>query len=83
MADRGFPLAEETAIARRSAYQAGFGHRERGAASDGRPAYSEEELVELLPAALPRLDDRRRIDRDPQEQIAEAVFERSFSQRPG
>src|SRR5881392_2331581 len=41
--------------------------RERVAAGDGRPRLHAGGAGRVLPAALPRLDDRRRLDRDPQE----------------
>ena len=41
--------------------------RQRSAAGDGRPGLQPGELVEYCLRALPRLDDRRRLDRDPQE----------------
>src|SRR5262249_6319528 len=41
--------------------------RQRGAAGDGRHGLQRRDAGGLLPAALPRLDDRRRLDRDPQE----------------
>src|SRR5205807_1279114 len=41
--------------------------RERVAAGDGRPRLHAGVAGRVLPAALPRLDDRRRLGRDPQE----------------
>src|SRR6266568_2942609 len=45
----------------------GVRRRERGAAGDGRSRLHEGGAGRVLPAPLPRLDDRRRLDRDPQE----------------
>jgi len=35
----------------------------------------------MVHAALPRLDDRRRLDRNPKNRIAEHIFDRRFDQR--
>jgi alkylation response protein AidB-like acyl-CoA dehydrogenase len=80
-ADRGFPSAEETAIAKAFCNQAGFDVANEALQVMGGLGYSQEELVEyclrrcrgwmIAGGSIEILKNR----------IAEAVFERSFSQR--
>jgi alkylation response protein AidB-like acyl-CoA dehydrogenase len=80
-ADRGFPSAEETAIAKAYCNQAGFDVGSEALQVMGGLGYSQEELVEyclrrcrgwmIAGGSIEILKNR----------IAEAVFERSFSQR--
>ena len=82
-ADRGFPSAEETAIAKAYCNQAGFEVANEALQVMGALGYSQESLVEycvrrcrgwmIAGGSIEILKNR----------IAEAVFERSFSQRPG
>jgi alkylation response protein AidB-like acyl-CoA dehydrogenase len=82
-ADRGFPSAEETAIAKAFCNQAGFEVANEALQVMGGLGYSQESLVEycvrrcrgwmIAGGSIEILKNR----------IAEAVFERSFSQRPG
>ncbi|HWZ70409.1 MAG TPA: acyl-CoA dehydrogenase [Casimicrobiaceae bacterium] len=82
-ADRGFPSAEETAIAKAFCNQAGFDIANDALQVMGGLGYSQEELVEycvrrcrgwmIAGGSIEILKNR----------IAEAVFERSFPQRPG
>ena len=82
-ADRGFPSAEETAIAKAFCNQAGFDIANEALQVMGALGYSQEELVEycvrrcrgwmIAGGSIEILKNR----------IAEAVFERSFPQRPG
>ncbi len=81
-ADRGFPSAEETAIAKAFCNQAGFDVANDALQVMGGLGYSQESLVEycvrrcrgwmIAGGSIEILKNR----------IAEAVFERSFSQRP-
>ncbi|TMH18072.1 MAG: acyl-CoA dehydrogenase [Betaproteobacteria bacterium] len=81
-ADRGFPSAEETAIAKAFYNQAGFDIANEALQVMGALGYSQEELVEycvrrcrgwmIAGGSIEILKNR----------IAEAVFERSFPQRP-
>jgi len=81
-ADRGFPSAEETAIAKAFCNQAGFDVANEALQVMGGLGYSQESLVEycvrrcrgwmIAGGSIEILKNR----------IAEAVFERSFSQRP-
>ena len=81
-ADRGFPLAEETAVAKAYCNQAGFDVANEALQVMGGLGYTQEELVEyclrrcrgwmIAGGSIEILKNR----------IAEAVFERSFSQRP-
>ncbi len=81
-ADRGFPSAEETAIAKAFCNQAGFDVANEALQVMGGLGYTKEELVEyclrrcrgwmIAGGSIEILKNR----------IAEAVFERSFSQRP-
>ena len=81
-ADRGFPSAEETAIAKAFCNQAGFEVANEALQVMGGLGYSQESLVEycvrrcrgwmIAGGSIEILKNR----------IAEAVFERSFSQRP-
>jgi len=59
--------AEETAIARPTANQAGFDVANESLQVMGRHGLQPGGAGRVLPAPLPRLDDRRRLDRDPQE----------------
>jgi alkylation response protein AidB-like acyl-CoA dehydrogenase len=82
-ADRGFPSAEETAIAKAFCNQAGFDVANEALQVMGGMGYSRESLVEycvrrcrgwmIAGGSIEILKNR----------IAEAVFERTFSQRPG
>jgi len=82
-ADRGFPSAEETAIAKAFCNQAGFEVANEALQVMGGTGYSQEELVEycvrrcrgwmIAGGSIEILKNR----------IAEGVFERTFSQRPG
>ncbi len=82
-ADRGFPSAEETAIAKAFCNQAGFEVANEALQVMGGMGYSQEDLVEyclrrcrgwmIAGGSIEILKNR----------IAEGVFERSFSQRPG
>jgi len=82
-ADRGFPSAEETAIAKAFCNQAGFEVASEALQVMGGQGYSKEELVEycmrrcrgwmIAGGSIEILKNR----------IAEGVFGRSFSQRPG
>jgi alkylation response protein AidB-like acyl-CoA dehydrogenase len=81
-ADRGFPSPEETAIAKAFCNQAGFDVANEALQVMGGLGYTQEELVEycvrrcrgwmIAGGSIEILKNR----------IAEAVFERSFSQRP-
>jgi alkylation response protein AidB-like acyl-CoA dehydrogenase len=82
-ADRSFPSTEETAIAKAFCNQAGFEVANEALQVMGGLGYSQESLVEycvrrcrgwmIAGGSIEILKNR----------IAEAVFERSFSQRPG
>jgi alkylation response protein AidB-like acyl-CoA dehydrogenase len=82
-ADRGFPSAEETAIAKAYCNQAGFDVANEALQVMGGLGYSQEALVEycvrrcrgwmIAGGSIEILKNR----------IAESVFERTFSQRPG
>lgn len=82
-ADRGFPSAEETAIAKAFCNQAGFDVANEALQVMGGLGYSQEALVEycvrrcrgwmIAGGSIEILKNR----------IAETVFGRSFSQRPG
>jgi alkylation response protein AidB-like acyl-CoA dehydrogenase len=81
-ADRGFPSAEETAIAKAFCNQAGFEIASEALQVMGGLGYSQEELVEyclrrcrgwmIAGGSIEILKNR----------IAEGIFERTFSQRP-
>jgi alkylation response protein AidB-like acyl-CoA dehydrogenase len=81
-ADRGFPSPEETAIAKAFCNQAGFDVANESLQVMGGLGYTQEELVEyclrrcrgwmIAGGSIEVLKNR----------IAEAVFERTFSQRP-
>jgi len=81
-ADRGFPSAEETSIAKAFCNQSGFEIANEALQVMGGLGYSQEELVEyclrrcrgwmIAGGSIEILKNR----------IAEGVFERSFSQRP-
>ena len=66
-ADRGMPSPEETAIAKAFCNQAGFDIGNEALQVMGGMGYSAGDARRILLAPLPRLDDRRRLDRDPQE----------------
>ncbi len=80
-ADRGFPSAEETSIAKAFCNQAGFDVANEALQAMGALGYSQDELVEycvrrcrgwmIAGGSIEILKNR----------IAESVFERSFSQR--
>ena len=82
-ADKGFPSAEETAIAKAFCNQAGFDVANEALQVMGGLGYTQEELVEycarrcrgwmIAGGSIEILKNR----------IAEAVFERTFSQRAG
>ena len=82
-ADRGFPSAEETAIAKVACNQAGFEVANEALQAMGATGYSSETLVEycvrrcrgwmIAGGSIEILKNR----------IAESIFERSFSQRGG
>ncbi len=82
-ADKGFPSAEETAIAKAYCNQAGFEVANEALQVMGGLGYTQEELVEyclrrcrgwmIAGGSIEILKNR----------IAEAVFERTFSQRAG
>jgi alkylation response protein AidB-like acyl-CoA dehydrogenase len=82
-ADRGFPSAEETSIAKAYCNQAGFEVASEALQVMGGLGYSQESLVEycmrrcrgwmIAGGSIEILKNR----------IAEGVFERSFPQRPG
>jgi alkylation response protein AidB-like acyl-CoA dehydrogenase len=81
-ADRGFPSADETAIAKAACNQAGFEVANEALQAMGATGYSSETLVEycmrrcrgwmIAGGSIEILKNR----------IAEGIFERSFSQRP-
>jgi alkylation response protein AidB-like acyl-CoA dehydrogenase len=81
-ADRGFPSADETAVAKAFCNQAGFEVASEALQVMGGLGYSQEELVEyclrrcrgwmIAGGSIEILKNR----------IAEGIFERSFSQRP-
>ena len=66
-ADRGLPSAYETAIAKAACNQTGFEVANEAVQVMGALGYSSETLVEYCMRRTPRLDDRRRLDRDAQE----------------
>ena len=66
-ADAGFPSADETAIAKAYCNQVGFECASEAHAGDGRHRLQRRVAGRVLHAPLPRLDDRRRLDRDPEE----------------
>ncbi len=82
-ADRGFPSADETAIVKVACNRAGFDLANEALQVMGGTGYSEESLVEycfrrtrgwmIAGGAVEILLNR----------IAEGVFDRRFSQRPG
>jgi alkylation response protein AidB-like acyl-CoA dehydrogenase len=82
-ADKGFPSAEETAIAKAFCNQAGFDVANEALQVMGGLGYTQEELVEycvrrcrgwmIAGGSIEILENR----------IAEGVFERTFSQRAG
>ncbi len=66
-ADRGLPSAYETAVAKAACNQAGFEVAHEAVQIMGAMGYSRESAGRILHAALPRLDDRRRLGRDAEE----------------
>jgi alkylation response protein AidB-like acyl-CoA dehydrogenase len=82
-ADKGFPSADETSIAKAYCNQAGFDVANEALQVMGGLGYTQEELVEyclrrcrgwmIAGGSIEILKNR----------IAESVFERTFSQRPG
>ena len=66
-ADRGFPSAYETAVAKAACNQVGFEVAHEAVQVMGATGYSRSVAGGILHAALPRLDDRRRLGRDPEE----------------
>ena len=66
-ADRGLPSAYETAVAKAACNQAGFEVAHEAVQVDGRARLQPDVAGRILHAALPRLDDRRRLDRDAEE----------------
>ncbi len=66
-ADRGLPSAYETAVAKVACNQAGFDVAQRGGADHGSAGLQPRKPGRMVHAPLPRLDDRRRIDRDAEE----------------
>ena len=66
-ADKGLPSAYETAVAKAACNQTGLRGRARGGADHGRGRLQQIVAGRILHAALPRLDDRRRLDRDAEE----------------
>ncbi len=82
-ADAGYPAPDETAIAKAFCNQAGFEVASEALQAMGGMGYSQEELVEycmrrcrgwmIAGGSIEILKNR----------IAESIFERSFSQRPG
>ena len=66
-ADRGFPSPDETAIAKAYCNRAGFDVANEALQVMGGTRLQPGGAGRVLRAPLPRLDDRRRLDRDPQE----------------
>ncbi len=66
-ADKGLPSAYETAVAKAACNQAGFEVAHEAVQIMGAAGYSKIVAGRILHAALPRLDDRRRLDRDAEE----------------
>ena len=66
-ADRGLPSAYETAVAKVACNQAGFEVAHEAVQVMGAHRLQPRGAGGILHAALPRLDDRRRLDRDAQE----------------
>jgi len=66
-ADRGLPSAYETSLAKAYCNQAGFRAANEAVQVLGGPRVHRREHRRIMPAPHPRLDDRRRLDRDPEE----------------
>jgi len=66
-ADRGFPSAEETAIAKAFCNQSGYEIANEALQVMGGLGYTQEELVEYCMRRCRGWMNRRRLDRDPQE----------------
>ncbi len=66
-ADRGLPSAYETALAKAACNQTGFEVANDCDPGDGRVRLQPRVAGGVLHAAHPRLDDRRRLDRDAEE----------------
>ena len=66
-ADRGLPSAYETAVAKAACNQAGFEVANEAVQIMGAHRLQPRDAGRILHAALPRLDDRRRLDRDAEE----------------
>ena len=66
-ADRGLPSAYETAVAKAACNQAGFEVANEAVQVMGAHGLQPRDAGGVLHAALPRLDDRRRLDRDAEE----------------
>ena len=66
-ADSGLPSAYETAVAKAACNQAGFEVANEVDADHGRDGLQQDVAGRILHAPLPRLDDRRRLDRDAEE----------------
>ena len=81
-ADRGFPSAEETAIAKAFCNQAGFEVANEALQVMGGLGYSQESLVEYCLRRCRGWMIAGRSIEILKNRIAEGVFERSFSQRP-
>ena len=66
-ADNGLPSAYETAVAKAACNQAGFEVAHEAMQVMGARGLQQDVAGRILHAALPRLDDRRRLDRDAEE----------------
>ena len=66
-ADKGLPSAYETAVAKAACNQTGFEVAHESMQIMGAAGYSKIVAGRILHAALPRLDDRRRLGRDAEE----------------
>ena len=66
-ADKGLPSAYETAVAKAACNQTGFEVAHEAVQIMGAAGYSKIVAGRILHAALPRLDDRRRLGRDAEE----------------
>ena len=66
-ADSGFPSSEETSIAKAFCNQSGFEIANEGDSNPGRHGLQPGLTGRVLHAPLPRLDDCRRLNRDPEE----------------
>ena len=66
-ADRGLPSAYETAVAKAACNLAGFEVANEAVQAMGATRLQPRDAGRILHAPLPRLDDRRRLDRDSEE----------------